>query len=168
MNKDIKTLDPEIYELIILYGNDIINHVNMQTTKKYMQHGEISCYTHILAVAYFSVRIAKKLGWKVDYESLIRGALLHDYFLYDWRVREKQHRFHGFRHAKVALANASRDFTLNRIEEEIIVKHMFPLNIIPPTTKESLIVTIMDKVCATYELYAKNPYAKYNYFDCIK
>jgi uncharacterized protein len=133
-----------------------------------MQHGEVSCYTHILAVAYFSVRIAKKLKLNVDYESLIRGALLHDYFLYDWRERERPYRFHGFRHAKVALANASRDFTLNKVEEEIIAKHMFPLNIVPPTTKESLIVTLVDKYCATYEIYAKDPYAKYCSFDCIK
>jgi len=166
MNNKSKSLDPHICNLIIKYGSDILNHENMQKTKEYMQHGEISCYTHILAVSYKSVQMVEKLKWKVDMESLIRGALLHDYFLYDWHKNERWHKLHGFKHAKIALANASRDFDLNIIEKEIILKHMFPLNILPPTTKESLVVIVVDKICALSEMLSKHPYTEYNSFKC--
>ncbi|MFQ9151358.1 MAG: HD domain-containing protein [Blautia sp.] len=43
-----------------------------------------SVYRHSLAVAYFSCYLAEKLHLKVRTKEMIRGALLHDYFLYDW------------------------------------------------------------------------------------
>ena len=38
------------------------------------------------------------------------------------------------------------------IEKDIIVKHMFPLNIKLPRYRESYIVTIADKICSSYEV----------------
>ena len=87
----------------------------------------------------------------VDKQSLVRGALLHDYFLYDWHEKDGGHRLHGFFHAERALHNARRDFNLNFIERDIIRKHMFPLNITPPKFRESWIVTWADKLCAAEE-----------------
>ena len=84
--------------------------------------------------------------------SLIRGALLHDYFLYDWREGTPGDRMHGFGHARIALKNAKHDYEIDKIQEDIIIKHMFPLNIKPPRYRESVIVTIADKICATCEI----------------
>jgi uncharacterized protein len=81
----------------------------------------------------------------------VRGALLHDYFLYDWHVPAPEHNLHGFSHAGAALKNAKRDFEINRLEQDIIEKHMFPLNIRPPKYRESIIVCLADKLCATKE-----------------
>jgi uncharacterized protein len=72
--------------------------------------------------------------------------------LYDWHVADKSHRFHGFIHAKCALKNAEQDFSLNPVERDIILKHMFPLNFRLPRYRESIIVTIADKICATREV----------------
>lgn len=58
-------------------------------------------------------------------EQLIRGALLHDYFLYDWHNQLTPHHLHGFFHPGVALRNASMDVELTPIEHDIIKKHMF-------------------------------------------
>lgn len=89
------------------------------------------------------------------------GALLHDYFLYDWHVPDKSHRWHGFFHAGKALANASRDFTLGKIERDMIASHMFPLNITLPRYRESVILCIADKLCATEEtVTARSQYRK--------
>lgn len=120
-------------------------------TINYKQHGNISIYEHSIAVAYTSCRIACKLHLNVDYVSLIRGALLHDYFLYDWHDRDNGHRLHGFFHPGKALKNAREDFELTTIEENIILRHMFPLTLIPPCYLESWIVCIADKYCATKE-----------------
>lgn len=99
-----------------------------------------------------SVQLAERLGVRVDMKSMVRGALLHDYFLYDWHEADSSHRLHGFTHARRALENAERDFSLNDIQRDIIAKHMFPMNPKLPRRKESVIVTIADKICATREV----------------
>jgi len=145
-----------IKDLIIQYGHDIISSQGMQSEKNYIQHANISCYEHSISVAYVSIWIAIKFGINVDMRSLIRGALLHDYFLYDWHVPDKSHRLHGFHHAKTAFVNAKRDFDINELESNIILTHMFPLNLRLPRYKESIIVNIADKICATCEVFRFN------------
>lgn len=142
-----------IKEYVNSVGNDILTSERMQIEKDLKQHGNISCYQHSINVACLSVRIAYKFNMKINYKSLVRGALLHDYFLYDWHDGDKSHRLHGLTHAKAALKNACTDFELNDIEKDIILKHMFPLNIKFPCFKETYIVSISDKICAVCEKF---------------
>ena len=123
----------------------------LRQEKEYMQHGTTSVYEHSMKVAYTSLYAVERLHLRVDKRSLVRGALLHDYFLYDWHENDKSHRLHGFYHAGKALKNASADYTLNRVERNIIARHMFPLNLIPPHYKEAWIVCMADKFCAGSE-----------------
>ncbi|MBO4897771.1 MAG: HD domain-containing protein [Clostridia bacterium] len=124
----------------------------MQIAKGHMQHGNISVYNHSLSVADTCLGISERLHIKVNKKALIRGALLHDYFLYDWHEKDKSHKWHGFIHAKRALRNAERDFDLGSIEKNMIERHMFPLNIKPPSCRESMILCIADKICAVKEM----------------
>ena len=122
--------------------------------REFVQHGDVSVYEHVVAVAVESCRMADALarhGIAVDRPSLVRGALLHDYFLYDWHDPEPWHRFHGFRHPFFALRNAEDDFTLGERERNIIVRHMFPLVPVPPTCREAWIVCVADKLVALRE-----------------
>lgn len=92
------------------------------------------------------------LWHRVDLHSLIRAALLHDYFLYDWHAHDGgRHRMHGFTHGGTAMRNAVRDFHLNRVERDSIENHMFPLTPIPPRYLEGYLVTVADKISATRE-----------------
>ena len=75
----------------------------------------------------------------------------HSDILYDWHEKNAGHRFHGFIHAGRALQNAKNDFELTRREENIISRHMFPLNIVPPMCKEAWLVCLADKICASKE-----------------
>ena len=84
--------------------------------KKYVAHGHYSVYDHCFRVALFAYSYAKCKGIKVDYWSLIRGSMLHDYYLYDWHHTHEGHRLHGFRHPYFALHNAKKRFTLNMFE----------------------------------------------------
>ena len=123
-------------------------------TRTYIQHGSVTVYDHVCAVARTSLAMADglaRIGIRVDRHSLLRGALLHDYFLYDWHDKDPSHRLHGFRHPFFALARAEEDFDLTPRERNIIVRHMFPLVPIPPTCREAWIVCIADKVCALRE-----------------
>ena len=133
----------------------------MQLEKQFMQHGNVTVFDHSVAVACTCIWVAARLHIQVDERALVRGALLHDYFLYDWHVPDKSHRWHGFFHPKKALANASRDFTLGKIERDMIARHMFPLNLTLPRYRESVILCIADKLCATEEtVTSKSQYRK--------
>ena len=119
-------------------------------TKNYIQHGTVSVYDHSISVAKASLKISRKLHLKVNTESMVKVALLHDYFLYDWH--DKDHpKLHGFRHASFAAKNARRDFGLTDKEYKAIRSHMFPLNLRIPTSREALVLTLADKYCATKE-----------------
>lgn len=137
-----------IKKLIEENGNDILLSEGMEYERTQRQHGSISCFEHSVNVAHISVRLAFLFN-RTDIRSLIRGALLHDYFLYDWRSGTR--RAHAFLHARIAMENADRDFQLNELEKDIISRHMFPLTPIPPRHAESLIVCIADKLCAGLE-----------------
>ena len=122
----------------------------MQSEKGFRQHGRMSVYEHSLAVARMCLRIAKHFPGEVDLRSLVRGALLHDYFLYDWHDG-KGRNFHGFTHPECAFRNAEKDYTLSPRVKNIIIRHMFPLTPVPPTCTEAWIVCIADKICAIEE-----------------
>ena len=128
--------------------------------EEFIQHGNTSCLLHSIAVAYFCYMIAKKLhflGFRI-YE-LVRGALLHDYFLYDWHIEPKRKNgMHGFSHPFTAFYNALFDFDLSDVERDIITRHMFPLVPLIPRYKESHLVSFVDKICSLYEVFARNPY----------
>lgn len=143
-------------EEIMIYGEDIVRSEGLQKEKQYVQHGKASVYVHSIGVAYISLRFVSVFHIRVDKRALVRGALLHDYFLYDWHVPDPSHRLHGFFHAKCALRNAKRDFELNSIEHDIIEKHMFPLNLAPPRYRESVIVCTIDKFCSLCETMSIN------------
>lgn len=116
-----------------------------------IQHGNVTVFEHSVNVAETSIAFAAKLPITVNEESLIKGALLHDYFLYDWDNKEQSPGLHGFKHPYIALKNAKEDYDLNDIEKNIILRHMFPLVPIPPRCKEAWIVCVADKYCALGE-----------------
>ena len=150
----------KVADAVKYYGADIIYSDKFKRSHKNMQHGDVSVMEHSISVSMMSVKLAKLTHLKYDYYSLVRGSLLHDYFLYDWHDKDKSHRLHGFRHADTALTNAADDFSINPIEANMIARHMFPLNIRPPRTREAVILCIADKICAAKETVSKPFYNK--------
>ncbi|MCR5255813.1 MAG: HD domain-containing protein [Acetatifactor sp.] len=125
----------------------------IKESAKNMQHGSTSVLKHSIAVAYTSFYLVRKLKLHVNENALIRGALLHDYFLYDWHNYDNnEHPLHGFFHPGVALRNAMEDFEdLSEVEQDMIKKHMFPLTPWPPKYIESWVLCIADKYCSSKE-----------------
>ena len=137
---------------LFLHGGDILKSPGMQIAKENMQHGSVSVFEHSVCVALVCLWLVHRLHLKVNQRALVRGALLHDYFLYDWHANDGgRHRMHGFTHGGTAMRNAVRDFHLNRVERDSIENHMFPLTPIPPRYLEGYLVTVADKISATRE-----------------
>ncbi len=147
-------------EILKRHGYDILTSDKYSKTSEFIQHGNVSVLEHSLLVAKYSIALNRRFKIKCNERNLVRGALLHDYFLYDWHdynSEGNEHpRLHGFYHPGIALKNAKRDFELNEIEMEIIRKHMWPLTIIPPRCREAWVVTMADKYTSLLETLGVN------------
>ena len=132
---------------------DILSSRNFNRMKEYIQHGNVTVNAHVMNVARYSVALSERLHISCSKRELVRGALLHDYFLYDWHIPDKEnpHNLHGFYHPGVALRNAEREYKLTEREKNIIKRHMWPLTVVPPTCREAWIVTAADKWCSLME-----------------
>lgn len=116
-----------------------------------IQHGKTTVMKHCIDVAIVSLFLAYKYRVRVNERELIRGALLHDYFLYDWHENNWPNKIHGFTHPGKAMREACKDFELSEREKNMIKHHMFPLTPVPPKYREGVILCIADKICATKE-----------------
>lgn len=66
------------------HGGDILQSGNFKSTNSFIQHGSVSVHSHSIRVAECSLKLEKfleKLGIHCHERDLVRGALLHDYFL---------------------------------------------------------------------------------------
>ena len=131
---------------------DLVEHPAVQSMKKYPHHADITCFEHCMNVAYYNYEICRILG--LNAKAAARGGILHDLFLYDWHTHAKRtgEHFHGLTHPKVALLNASRYFDLTPLEKDIILKHMWPLTLMPPRYPESFQITLTDKYSGAREV----------------
>ena len=127
----------------------------LRETKGFTQHSDMSVFQHCAHVAYMSCVICVKLRLDVSWDELIRAALLHDYFLYDWHDGPAFNFKHAFGHPTFAANNAARDYHLTPKEIQIIKRHMWPLTIVPPTCREGWVVVLADKICTLLEVGRK-------------
>ena len=135
------------------YGQDILDSKHFKESGKNIQHGNMSVRKHSMQVAKYSLILSSKLRLHVNRKDIVRGALLHDYFLYDWHSPENSglSNLHGFYHPGIALENAKKDYKLNARQKDIIKNHMWPLTVVPPKSKEAWVVSAADKYCSLME-----------------
>ena len=149
MNQYIRNLINEDKEFLKIIEELVKNDTVLQM-KNYRQHYETTCFDHCLTVSYYCYLICKK--YNLDYKSAARAGMLHDLFLYDWRVPNPDRKgLHAFTHGKTACENASRQFDLNDKEKDMIIKHMWPITIYLPNSIEGIILTFIDKYAALSE-----------------
>ena len=131
--------------------HELITNDTVLQMKNYRQHYETSCFEHCYMASYYCYRICKK--YHLDYISATRAAMLHDLFLYDWRIKGDRKGLHAFTHGKLACENASKLFDLNDKEKDIIIKHMWPVTPALPKSIEGFTLTFVDKYCALSESF---------------
>lgn len=127
----------------------ILKSQEFKRRKTFKHHENCSLYQHCIEVSYTAYRWCKKL--KLDYKAAAIGGILHDFYTEPWQdnIHHKDPFFkqHGFVHARNAMDNAYKFFPeyMNDKVANIILRHMFPLNIHPPKYIESWIVSLADK-----------------------
>lgn len=123
----------------------------------FLKHHNSSRLIHTLNVTICSYRFAKRFNLDLDYTSLVRGCMLHDFFLYQ-QYSCPEGKIHAWYHPKEAYKNACKYFDVNDIEKDMILNHMFPLSIKPPKYKETIVLVLCDKYCATVERFFHKNY----------
>ena len=137
--------------------NDILSEIKsnskVQEMKKYTQHGTVSTYEHCCNVAKLSYVIDRLFSLHSDLNVLLVGAMLHDFYLYDWHCHDRTYQLpHGFTHAKEACINARKYFNIDARTSRVIACHMWPLTIGScPKSREEWIVCVADKCVSLHE-----------------
>lgn len=151
----IDYLAGEALERYLSCVSDILHNPSFLAISR-IPHHDSNILTHVIAVSTLSFRLCSIFGWNAH--AAARGGLLHDFFLYNWRDRNdpaKPAGLHGFSHPAAALRNSREIFTVSALEEDIILRHMWPLTPIPPRYRESWVIMIADKLIATREFSNK-------------
>lgn len=128
---------------------DIVAIDDFQQLKNFRHHHATTRYQHCLNVAWYTYLWSKAAG--LNYISAARGAMLHDFFLYDRKTGQPIPGRHSEVHPIVALSNAEKYVSVDPIMQDCILHHMWPVSEIHPDTPEGMIVQAADKYCACIE-----------------
>ena len=151
--------------VILRYGGDILTNPEVLKSRDCIQHGSISVYTHCVMVTRYALLLARRFGIRCNLRTLVRGALLHDFFMYDWHWKKmpdevKRKGLHGFTHPGTAAANAKKYFNVSRKVYDVINSHMWPLTLTRmPKSIEGWLLCVADKYCSTLETLRIQPYS---------
>ena len=148
-----------------------LNDEKILQMKDIPMHRGSNCYVHSFKVAKLAIKRALRHK-KACLEVVLLAAILHDYYLYDWRKDKKLLKRHGQNHPYLAAKNAERDFGVNEMIQKAIKSHMWPINFNDfPKTKEARIISLADKAIATREALTSKKHKEKNrqkYLDHIK
>lgn len=128
---------------------DILNNEKFKSLDNELHHG-ITRYEHSIHVAKLTYIMLKHYNSK-NLEAAVRAALLHDFYN-DSELTKYNKVERLSKHPYQALENAKKHFEINKMQEDIIVNHMFPSTKSLPKTKEGKIVSVADKLVAVYEM----------------
>lgn len=138
---------------VAAHAADILSSHLFEREKEFIQHGATTVWEHSVSVANACARVAHALPLHLEVKPLLRAALLHDYFLYDWHDRASAMPRHATHHGRYARANAERDFAITEHEGDIIQSHMFPLEGFP-ASREAWLLALADKGISLAEALA--------------
>lgn len=145
LEKLYSKLDKEYLEIVSF----ILEHPEFKKRLEYHHHENRSVFVHSLMVSYNAYKVSK--FFHLDYKKAALGGLLHDFYYNDWQTSPKRKKklseMHGISHPKEALENSKKLFSevIDKKVSDIIIRHMFPLTIIPPLYPESWVITLVDK-----------------------
>ena len=128
--------------------------------KNISMHRGSNCYIHSFKVAKLAIKRALRHK-KGDLYIILLGSILHDYYLYDWRIDKSKMKSHLKDHPYIAAENAEKDFGIHEPIKKVIKSHMWPINFTEfPKTKEARIISHADKTIYLREIICSRRYKK--------
>ncbi len=131
---------------------DLLRDRNVLRLREFAHHSGTTRFQHSLNVSYYNFRLCR--FFRLDAKAGARAGLLHDLFFYDRQEHERVQGegWHGVGHPKIAFFNACDLFSINQVEGDMIVNHMWPLSPRLPRYRETYVITLVDKFCAVAEV----------------
>lgn len=140
--------------------HDLLSLECVRNMVNYNHHRNINTLMHGINVSYATYKICLKL--RIEPNEIVKAALLHDFFLYDWH-REKNLLKHAFDHPRIAVRNIEKNnLSFSKEQKEMILSHMFPFGPCPHSMG-GWILTFADKYCTCMEIIGKNTSCKEKY-----
>ena len=137
-----------------------LNDEKVLKMKDIQMHRGSNCYIHSFKVAKLAIKRALRHK-KGDLYIILLGSILHDYYLYDWRVDKSKMKNHLKDHPYIAAENAEKDFGIHEPIKKVIKSHMWPINFTEfPKTKEARIISHADKTIYLREIICSKRYKK--------
>lgn len=151
--------DERKQELEAIYQS-FLNNENIQKMKEVSMHRGSNCYIHSFKVAKLAIKRALRHK-RGDLYIILVGSILHDYYLYDWRIDRDKMKHHLASHPYTAAENALRDFGISKDIQKVIKSHMWPVNFKDfPKTKEARIISNADKAIYLREIVCSKRFKK--------
>ena len=129
---------------------ELLDSDQVRMMGRWRHHGPVTTLDHSLFVAFSTYRVARAL--RLDVRAAVRGALLHDLYLYDSKDKSAHPGNQCFDHPRFAARNAAALTPLTPKERNIILSHMWPLGGALPRSLEAWMVDLVDTVCAGLEV----------------
>ncbi|MBQ2069324.1 MAG: HD domain-containing protein [Bacilli bacterium] len=153
----MKISDEEKLELEEIY-QAFLHDEKILRMKEISMHRGSNCYIHSFKVAQIAVKRALRHN-KGDLRTVLVGSILHDYYLYDWRIDHSKMDHHLSAHPYIAAENAEKDFGIHEPIKKVIQSHMWPVNFSEfPETKEARIISLADKHIYVKEIVCSAKY----------
>ena len=147
--------EKEKTEYMAIAGSYLANY-HVQMMKAFIQHGSVTTYDHCCSVATLAFCLNRRLKLGLDEKTLVAGALLHDFCLYDWHLPHREMGLHGFTHPATACGNAVKYFGVGPKVQDVIRSHMWPVTLfVLPHSGEAWLVSFTDKYVAFIETFFK-------------
>ena len=151
INEETKKQLEDIYQ-------SFLNDIRILKMKDIPMHRGSNCYIHSFKVAKLAIKRALRHK-KGNLFTILIASILHDYYLYDWRVDHSKMKHHLSSHPYTAAENAEKDFSIHEPIKKAIQSHMWPVNIKDfPKTKEARIVSMADKTIYLKEIVCSKAY----------
>ena len=145
-NVSRKLREQEFVELT----RELLDSEPVRMMGRWKHHGPVTTLDHSLFVAFSTYRVARML--RLDVRSAVRGALLHDLYLYDSKDKTAHPGNQCFDHPRFAARNAAALTPLSSKEQNIILSHMWPLGGAFPRSLEAWILDLVDPIFAGQEV----------------
>lgn len=144
----------EIRKDILRLGGDIIRSDRFQKAWNVRHHIDYNIAVHSLEVAGYALILTRWLarhGVCVSEEDVVRSSLLHDIGMTEDNVFTRPSYIKAFSHPAEGRFIAAKEFGANRVQQNAIYRHMWPICMIPPHHLVGWIVMIADKASASRE-----------------